>query len=263
MLPQPDVYCCPKSSEVWAAIARGTRGTVKVAETDAYDPTRPAFIGGLDFGSDRLLKAAMASAQAPYFFVDRAYFNGGRGSGRFRVVMNAYHQIEPVRIDTKKLFGQAFGARFEATGAPIRPAAPAGQNIYVCPSSEKHHHFFGCSNWVDTMTARLRMVTKKRIVIRRKGDGPPFYALMKHGEPHAVVTYASNAAVEAACLGIPVYAPSGAAAPVAFRKLAEVDAPFVAPEADRLLWAQSLAWADFTVEEMASGFMWKVLNARI
>lgn len=72
-LPPPDVYCCPKSEDVWAAILKGTGGTRRWAPTDAYNPDRPAIIGGLDFGSDGLLAAAMQTARMPFFFVDRAY----------------------------------------------------------------------------------------------------------------------------------------------------------------------------------------------
>ena len=86
MLPQPDIYCCPKTSEVWDAIVAGTKGTRKWAPEDDYDPSRPAFIGGLDFGSDRLLAQALRSAQAPFFFVDRAYFGGRQDGDQFGVV---------------------------------------------------------------------------------------------------------------------------------------------------------------------------------
>lgn len=256
MLPPPNVYFCRKSEPVWQAILEGTGGRRLEAETDEYDPHRPAFIGGLDYGSDRLLARALREAQAPFFFVDRAYFKGGPGSGRFRVVVNGYHQMT-VRP-------KADPARFNALGVRLMPRQEGGKYIYVCPSSVKHHRFWAAEDWAAETAARLEQMTDRPIVLREKGSVAPFAHIMKYGSPHAVVTYASNAAVEAVCWGVPAYTECGAARPMGSRTLKQlVDEPKLPSEEDRMAWAASLAWCDFTPEEMRNGFMWRTVNAQL
>jgi hypothetical protein len=259
VLPPPDIFFCRKSEPVWQALLAGTGGRRREAETDDYDPSRPAFIGGLDYGSDRLLARALREAQAPFFFVDRAYFKGGPGSGRFRVVMNAYHET---RVWSDLAEGVA---RFNALGIRMMPRQTGGEFIYVCPSSPKHHRFFGCPDWADLMIERLRALTDRPIVLRQKGDGPPLAHLMKYGKPYAVVSYASNAAVEAICWGVPVYTEIGGARPVSNPSLKRLlsDDPFFPDDDQRMAWAASLALSDFTPEEMRNGYMWERLNARL
>jgi hypothetical protein len=259
MLPPPDVFCCRKSAHVWDAILEGTGGQRKEAETDEYDPSRPAVIGGLDYGADRLLDRALREAQAPFFFVDRAHFGGGIGSNRFRVIANAYHQLGVLKdVDP---------ARFEATGVVLRPRMPPGKHIFVCPSSEKHHRFFGCPDWLERTVDRLHELTAgtdKRIVVRRKYDGPPFAHLLKYGEPAGVVAYASNAAVEAVTWGVPVFTERGPARPVSCRTLEQlVRDPFFPTDEQRLAWARSLAACDYSVDELRNGYMWRTVNARL
>jgi hypothetical protein len=254
MLPPPDIFFCRKSENVWQALLAGTGGRRREAETDEYDPSRPAFIGGLDYGSDRLLARALREAQAPFFFVDRAYFNGGPGSGRFRVVINGYHQTKVVPVASD---------RFDETGIRLRPRKENGRFIYVCPSSMKHHRFFGCPTWAEDTIDKLRAMTDRPIVLRQKGDGPPFPHILKYGDPYAVVTFASSAAVDAVCFGVPVYTETGAARPVSNRTLRQlVEAPFFPSDEDRHAWACSLAVCDFTPAEMRDGTMWRRLNER-
>jgi hypothetical protein len=72
-----------------------------------------------------------------------------------------------------------------------------------------------------------------------------------------VVTFSSNAAVEAVLAGVPTIAcdPGSMARAVAAHSVADA---LITP--DRGRWASELAWKQFTAEEMASGDCWAVVS---
>ena len=74
---------------------------------------------------------------------------------------------------------------------------------------------------------------------------------------HALVTHSSNVAIEAACLGTPVFvAPTSAAAPVGRVDLADIEMPIYP---DREPWLAHLAYNQFSFEEIRSGEAWRML----
>jgi hypothetical protein len=74
---------------------------------------------------------------------------------------------------------------------------------------------------------------------------------------HALVTHSSNVAIEAACLGTPVFVdPASAAAPVGLTDLGQIESP-VYP--DREPWLSHLAYNQFTFEEIGDGRAWRML----
>ena len=75
----------------------------------------------------------------------------------------------------------------------------------------------------------------------------------------AVVTFNSNAAVEAAIKGIPVFAMDrgSMAYPIANKHLGQIHKPLLPA---RKMWASRLAYAQWTLDEIASGKTWRHLN---
>lgn len=71
-----------------------------------------------------------------------------------------------------------------------------------------------------------------------------------------VITYNSNSGVEAVCAGVPTVAldQGSMAYPVAGHALNEIKIP------DRTSWAQRLAWCQWKLEEIASGFAWEMVR---
>jgi hypothetical protein len=74
----------------------------------------------------------------------------------------------------------------------------------------------------------------------------------------ACVTFSSNAAVEAALAGVPVFAcdEGSMALPIANRDLSEIERPALP---DREQWAFDLAYAQWTLQEFANGSCWQHL----
>ena len=74
---------------------------------------------------------------------------------------------------------------------------------------------------------------------------------------HALVTHSSNVAIEAVCLGTPVFvSPASAAAPVGLTDLECVESP-VYPDRDP--WLAHLAYNQFSFGEIGNGQAWQML----
>jgi hypothetical protein len=247
-LPHYTAYGCPKSPEVWAALARSF-GARPVPASSFLDRNTAAIVGGLEYGSDTLLREIRASGH-PHVFVDGGYIKARNGSERvlYRLVPNAFLQywINATRAhDTSRL---------AALGLTLRPWRKTGGPIVVCGSGSKHHWFFGLERWIEDTVAALRRHTDRPIVVRsyeaaQAGTMPPLAEQL--ADAWAMVTHTSTAAVEAALLGVPVFvAPENVAAPLGNLDPSRIETPLLS---DRTAWAASLAWSQFGVEEIASG----------
>ena len=75
---------------------------------------------------------------------------------------------------------------------------------------------------------------------------------------HALVTHSSNVAIEAACLGTPIFVdPASAAAPIGLTDLSMIETP-VYP--DRQAWLSHLAYSQFSMDEIRDGSAWRLLR---
>lgn len=250
-------YSQPKGREVWEAVRVG----FEACEADpAWTPGQQrklfrngtVILGGLDFDQPALLKEVRAPhpcvAPTPYVFIDAGYMAthiAGRRA-RYRVVPNAYNQHWLV---------PATPARFNALGLSIAPWRKTGREILICTSSDTHAEFFGLQSWVQRTAHWVGCHTDRPIVRRdkaaaRRGDLPPFAEALKSA--WAVIAWSSAVATEAALAGVPVFTgPESAALPVSAGALDRIEYPLY-PD-NREAWAWSLADAQFTVEEIASG----------
>ncbi len=197
--------------------------------------------------SDRIL--AQAKAQSLYFFyIDHAYFN--RGHGRtYRITRNGYEAGAVRKCPPDRI------ASIEVELLPWRK----GREIIVCPPTEFFMHAHNCADWLDSTLEKLRDVTDRPITVREKPrPGETAVPLAKALETaHALVTHSSNVAIEAACLGTPVFvSPASAAAPVGETDISKIESP-VYP--DREAWLNHLAYNQFSFEEIRDGLAWRML----
>lgn len=235
----------------WAtaeAFAAGFGGRLVELERAKVVPGALHILGGLQFGALELLQALRAQGEQ-YVFYDRAYFGGGPGSGRYRVTLNAYQQ-HWIRVDADL-------ARLQALGVQLQPLlAGQGEHLLLVPPSPAVSALFGLGDWAVQMSGRLAQVTDRPVRISVKGDPVPLGERLR--DCRAVVTWSSNVAVEALCAGVPAYVgPESAAAPAAGSIEAMEKALLVS---GRVAWAASLAWGQFTVEEIRNGFCKGVLG---
>lgn len=219
----------------------------ELAEADALRSI--PVVWGILRGSDEIV--ARAKAQGLHFYyIDHAYFDRGHGNS-YRITRNGY-EAGPVR--------KCADDRFKQLGVTIEPWRKTGRSIIVCPPTDFFAAAHGCENWLDETLARLRLETDRPIVIRAKPRaGEPFVPLREALQnAHALVTHSSNVAIEAACLGTPVFvSPTSAAAPIGLTDIGMIEAPRY-PKRDG--WLAHLAYSQFTLEEFASGEAWNIMQ---
>lgn len=235
-------------NQVIRAFAESVGCRIAFAEDESAKLSDVPVVWGVLRGSDRIL--AQAKAQGLYYFyIDHAYFH--RGHGRtYRIARNAY-EAGPVR--------KCPSDRLENLGLEVAPWNDAGREIIVCPPTDHFMLAHGCPDWLESTLTSLRSVTDRPLVVRTKpqpGDAAvPIPEALRTA--HALVTHSSNVAIEAACLGTPVFvSPTSAAAPIGRTDLAEIENP-VRP--DRAPWLAHLAYNQFSLDEIRDGSAWRML----
>lgn len=202
-------------------------------------------VGGLQFGSLSLMRQLRKNNE-PFVFVDRAYFNGGPGSNRLRIVNNAYQHN----------WMQAGLPRLDKS-VQVKPWRKSGNCIMVVPPSQAIASLFELGDWERKTLEKLDEVTQRPVFVSYKGDRLPLEERLK--KCHAVVTYSSNVAVEATCFGVPSFVgPNSAALPVSGGSLENIDHPNYADDDKRNEWVNFLQWGQFSIDQIQSGYARKI-----
>lgn len=224
------------------AFADGCGGRVSFSES--LEPGEVAV-----FGSPKrwpLIQQAMTERRC--FYADHGYF--GRGAF-LRIARNAYQHDGISPGDQRRFF------RFDI---PVQPWRSSGTHIVVCPNSPTYFGLFGmdAETWLTDVRTTLARYTDRPIVVRWKRSEKPLAADLV--DAWAVVTYSSNAAVEAVLAGVPVFvlAPFAAASRMGLSDLSQIEHP-IYPDG-RWSFAASLASNQWTLEEIAGGVAWRALQ---
>lgn len=139
--------------------------------------------------------------------------------------------------------------------APVRPWARGGRHIVVAQPTPTYSRFHGIEGWTDRTLDALALASDRQIVIRGKESKRPLQADLDGA--HALVAHGSNAAVEAAILGCPVFVHrDSAAALVGQTDVGRIERP-VYP--DREPWLRALAYSQFSEAELVDGALWRHL----
>jgi len=234
---------------VVSAFARGTGCRLAYAEDElAQTGEMHSFpvVWGVLRGSNEII--ARAKAQGLHFYyIDHAYFDRGHGNS-YRITRNGYEA---------GLVRKCSGDRLKKLDVTIEPWRKSGRSIIVCPPTDFFAAAHGCENWLGETLAQLRLETDRPIVIRTKPRAGEQFVTLPEAlqDAHALVTHSSNVAIEAACLGTPVFvSAASAAAPIGWTDLGMIEAPRY-PKRDG--WLAHLAWSQFTLEEFANGEAWR------
>lgn len=189
----------------------------------------------------------------PFYFTDMPYWNRWMGDNRntcsWRIIPNALH------CNWVKNFSND---RFKKLNVTIKDWRNNGDHILVCPSSNTMNQFYNQDNWLTNTIIELKKYTDRPIKIRHKPrsnktSGPraaniPFEEDVKNA--WAVVTLASIAGVEAACLGIPTFcSKQSPCAPLNNTDLSKIENPQLV---DRTEWLNTLAYYQYTEQELKS-----------
>ena len=205
-----------------------------------------------------------------FYYIDRPYWGETRNPPYYvKIVKNNHLKYwQEDRPDDR--FKQSFPW-------PIKPWKKDGKNIIVCPPSNAMKEFFGVHDWLDKTLKTLKENTDRPIIVKTKGYNPIIgydddggYKVVgrdneKPSGPlewenaHAIVTYNSNISLEATTRGIPCFTDvHNACAPISETDFTKIETPKY-PEREPLY--HSMAYGQFTGDEMRNGYAWKILDA--
>lgn len=190
-----------------------------------------------------------------FVYWDRGYLNRGgktwlkRGGGPeyFRWHINAYQM--------KGLNPKAGHDRFARLKIRPLPWKKGGDKVLIVAPTPHYAAFHRLEGWLEE-TVRLVRETGRKYSVRHKVSRVPLWQELNGC--YCLVTHGSVAAIEAAVWGYPVIVdPSCAAAPIGRTSIADIE-NLNFP--DRKPWLQSLAYSQFTADEVADGTIWKHLT---
>lgn len=185
----------------------------------------------------------------PYLYVDHSFFSATRSpvfrgdySGYFRCIKNnrTAHEIDD--FDDQRL---------QELNLDVKPWRTNGEHIVVAPLSNYVASYLGLDSeeWLKRIITGLSQLTDRDIVVKPKNDDTPLLEMLK--DAWALIAYDSNAAVDAALAGIPVFvAEHAAAAPVGNLLLNDIENPQMP---DRHKWLAWLSNQQFTLHEIENG----------
>lgn len=209
-----------------------------------------------------------------FYFMDTGYFANyvnkfnPKGSKRWhRIVKNNVQHIGPIleRPDDRWSHLQV-----EFPKLKWRGWKKGGRNILLVVPSGKPCKFYGinASEWVDNTIETLTQHTDRPIIVRNKAETRVERSIVNtiydamDDDVFAVVTYNSIAATEAVAYGIPAFALApNAASHVCLDDLSKIETPYYPDEGLVRKWCCHLSYGQFSVEELANGTAWSILNA--
>ena len=246
----PTVYSVPteRTSPRWSeAFAAGCGGRVQV-----LGPLRPGPVAV--WGSTALWQDVVIQAQAEgrdWYYGDHGYFGRGR---YFRITKNAYQHSGIGDPDYRRL------AQFHLS---IKRWRYSGSHVLVCPPDEVFAGLMGfkAKRWLRDTLSCLKKHTDRPIRVRSRefGDAGDRPLAVDLRDCFALVTYTSNAAVEAVLAGVPVICTGPCAAQTMGlsdpRKIESVVRP-----PGRVRWIAVLAANQWTLNEIHAGVAWASLS---
>lgn len=183
----------------------------------------------------------------------------GEDGGYYRYHVNAFQlrAIKPGLPDDrwKQLLP---GNKVDPRPLKVLPWVKGGRHIVLAEAPPGYAGLHGVEHWTEKVIARLKGLTDRPIVRRRKDElSRPLLGDLK--EAHCLVAHGSITAVESVILGCPVFVDQGSAASlVGLNDLAMIESP-IYPE--RQLWLNNLAYSQFNETELVNGTLWELLDA--
>ena len=222
---------------------------------------------GILAGSGEIYKRCQREKKN-FYFMDHGYFT------------NAHDSPHWLRITKKKhcqnIMQQRPADRYEKYFKQEMKPWQRGKKILVLPPTNAISNFFNVTDWLDNTLEILRKNTDRQIVIREKPYNPTITvdhvgATVKVDRPtqhrgkidwsdyFATVTYNSNTMVASLFNGVPVFCDpnNSGAAPISEYDFSKIETP---KYGDRVALFSSLAYNNWTMEEMLNGTAWRMLN---
>lgn len=207
-----------------------------------------------------------------YYFIETGYLGNYRSENN-QTGRKVYHRIEKNAMQQRRFLDVPddrwqelcrFNPALNYHGWRKNP----GSKILLIMSTEKPFEFYGHDRdqWIEETVATIQAHTKRPIVIREKSGRSErtttsnIYDALDD-DIWAVVTYNSVAAVEALQVGIPSFSMAPTAASlITTNDLSLIDRPPMVDEEIVYKWLSSLAYGQFSIDEIVTGQAWNLVQ---
>lgn len=216
-------------------------------------------------------------AGQPFLYFDKGYNRQWNSSSPqwWRVAVNAH---QPTDYLMKMSLP---GDRAREQGWKTNPWRANGPGrIIFAGSSEKYHSFHGLGDpnaYARHIIGEIRRVAPSRVIIYRPKpswgqaepvEGSVFHNRARHNiredlaDAGLLVTHGSNACFEALLMGVPsIILGDGVTRDISSRSLAAIEDPCLVPMVFRAQLLANLAYCQWSLDEIRSGKIWKLLDA--
>lgn len=282
-------YCSQKDRE-YAISEAFQKGVIRHGDKCRILPT--ADIEGIDSWADvacclgvkgysHLIMDSYLNAGKHFVYIDKGYLSGAKGprSKYCRVSVDSFQPLE---------YFQAFPRpddRFKALQINLKPT-PHGKNIIIAGGSLKYAqwHSFNGRYGMDPMTTWafdvINYVAEKSthpIVYRPKPswqDAQPLPGARFSRAPitiddelanaYCLISYGSNAAVDAVIAGVPVVITGdGIVKPLSRNTLKYINDLYYPTDAERYQFLCDVAYQQWNLDELRSGLAWSYIKPQI
>jgi len=199
---------------------------------------------------------------------------GNRLPKFFRVSADAFQATEYFQAKPRSK------DRWQALGLHVEDWKPAKKDgkILVAGGSEKyslwHGHEGGATGWATRAIEEVRKYSKRDIIYRPKPSWSeakpisgtefsraPTGILSELKRSWALVTFGSNAAVDAICAGVPIFVTGdGIAKPMGLSDLSQIEKPWRPSDKEKMQWVYDLSYCQWSLPEFESGEAWAILR---
>lgn len=260
------------TSALQAGIAqcRGQASVVMIDESTYTVPLQADIVCfyGLSGNFMKLFREYRAKGIQTVFFDLGVWGRKGDPQADFhRVAVNAYMPTEYFRVN-------ATSERFEEFHKTIKPWRKDGSEVLVVGMSERAAQVWEFGHSTDhtaAIIAEVKKYTDRPIAYTVKPSwaeavpipGTRFARRLIQAElrdTYCVVTYRSNAAVDALLDGVPVIVLGDhPALLMSHNDLSRIEEPLYLEDPARLQFCSDLAWHQYSLRELRSGYCWKSL----
>ena len=260
----------PRTQRYVEAFVTGTPGSNKIYQFRDLKtlPEENLTMYGILAGSGEVYKWCQRQKK-DFYFMDHGYFTNAHDRPHWLRITKNKHCQNVLQNKSPDRYEKYFKQE-------IKPWKKNGRKILILPPTNAIANFFGAEDWLDNTLKIIKENTDRPIDVREKPYNPTVAidhvgATVKIDRPtknqgninwneyHAMVTYNSNTMIASLAEGVPVFCDpqNSAAAPISETDFSKIESP---KYGDRVALFSSLAYNNWTMDEMSNGTAWRMIN---
>jgi hypothetical protein len=243
-------------------------GSNNICTTDMLEQSKPLVVRGVTSKSEIL---ECQKNNRDFYYIDTGYVGNfpspGNTSGKklwHRIVKNDLQHIEPLDVPAdrwKNLIKQDPRLKWSGWKNYNKKILLVLPNPKAC-----RYYNIDCDQWIDETTEKIKTHSSLPIEVRVKGarsernHGYSIYSAFETGV-YATVSFNSIASLESVLYGIPAFVSVPcAASTLASTDLSTLKNPFKPPLESITRICNTIAYGQYTQEEILNGTAWNIIN---